>query len=166
MVSRNARYRASNFPVSSMCVPLRSHCLAASFPLVGTSLARRDQAPQTAVDVGTPRVGADIETFIFGNQTQMREADFRLLARLGKLENNLRALPLGFVFRKAEIVVQNKPDHFLAGNDFDQSYFAAMDVFVAIRKLVAEFAGLAFNFFRPPSTNINDGREGLFRRLV
>src|ERR1022692_587805 len=41
-----------------------------------------------------------------------------------------------------------------------------MDVFVAIGELVTERAGTPFNFFRPPSTNIVDGVEGLFRSLV
>jgi hypothetical protein len=41
-----------------------------------------------------------------------------------------------------------------------------MDVLVTIRKLIAEFAGATFNFFRPPSANIIDGGEGFLRRLV
>src|SRR6266853_3043988 len=41
-----------------------------------------------------------------------------------------------------------------------------MDVFVTIRKLIAEFVGATFNFSWPPSTNIIDGSEGFFRSLV
>src|SRR5712664_2817814 len=41
-----------------------------------------------------------------------------------------------------------------------------MDVFVTIRKLIAEFFGATFNFSWPPSTNIIDGSEGFFRSLI
>jgi hypothetical protein len=41
-----------------------------------------------------------------------------------------------------------------------------VDIFVVIRELVPEFVGGAFNFLRPPSTNILDGLEGFLRSLV
>jgi hypothetical protein len=85
---------------------------------VGLHFACSNQAPQTTVDVGAPYVGTDIETLIFGNQAQVSEADFGLVALLGKLKNNFCALPLALVFRKIKIVVDNKPNDFLVGDYF------------------------------------------------
>jgi hypothetical protein len=66
------------------------------------------------------------------------ELGFRLVAIFRDFENDFRALPLAFVFREIETVVQNMPNDSLARNEFCDSYFAKMDVFVAIRKLSTE----------------------------
>ena len=105
-----------------------------------------NQAPQTPVYVRAPRVRADIETFVFGNQTEVSEADLRFIALSRDLKTDCRVLPLAFVFRKIEIVVQNTPDGFPAGNEFGDFDPAAMDVFVMIRELAAESIGTAINF--------------------
>jgi hypothetical protein len=48
---------------------------------------------------------------------------------------------------KVEIVVQNKPDDLLTGDEFGYFHLATTDVFVVIRELSPEFVGSAFNFF-------------------
>src|SRR5258708_8650929 len=77
-----------------------------------------NQAPQTPVYVRAPRVRADIETLVFGNQTKVSEADLRFIALSRDLKTDFRAFPLAFVFREIEIVVQNTPDGFPARNQF------------------------------------------------
>ena len=96
----------------------------------------------------------------------MGEAHFRLIGLLGYLENNFRAIPLGLIFGEIQVAVQDKPDDPLAGNQFSDPLFRIMDVFVPIRKLLAEFVGASFNFSLPPSANVIDGGECLFRSLV
>lgn len=73
------------------------------------------------------------------------ESDFRLIAFFGDLKNDIRARPLVLVFREIEPVVQDVPNHFLAGNEFCYFNFARMDVFVAVSKLIPEFFSFAFN---------------------
>ena len=77
----------------------------------------------------------------------MSEADLRFIALSGDFKTDFRALPLAFVLSEIEIVVQNMPDDFFAGDKSGYFDFATMDVFVPIRKLIAEFVGTAFNFF-------------------
>jgi len=79
-------------------------------------LACSNQAPQTAVYIGAPGVRADVETFVFGNQTQVSEVDLRLIALSRDLEADLRSLPLALVSSEIEEVVQDMPDDFLAGD--------------------------------------------------
>src|ERR1700690_390114 len=52
------------------------------FQRIRLALAFDNQITKAAFDVRTPRIGADIKTFIFGNQALMREADFRFFALL------------------------------------------------------------------------------------
>ena len=75
-------------------------------------------------------------------------------------------LPLSFVFGEIEIVVQYEPRDFLPGDELGYFHLAAMNIFVMIGELSPEFVGRAFNFFRPPPTNVIDGFENFFWRLV
>ncbi len=52
------------------------------FQGVRLAFAFGNQIAQAALDVRTPRIGTDIEALIFGNQSLMREADFRFIALL------------------------------------------------------------------------------------
>jgi len=61
-------------------------------------------------------------------------------------KNNLCVLPLGFVFGEIEVVVQKQPHDSFAGDELSYFHFAAMDVFVMIDELSAEFVGSTFNF--------------------
>jgi hypothetical protein len=81
-------------------------------------------------------------------------------------EADFRALPLGSVFGEAEVVLPHAPDDLRARDEFNYLDSAAMDVLVSIGELGATFVGAAFNFLRPPSTNVIDGIEHFFRRLV
>src|ERR1700733_7937422 len=131
MVSRNARYRASNLPVSS--ISSRGDGSLLLFR-VGAPLACRNQTPQTAVDVRAPCVRADIEALVFGNQSQMSEAHLRLVPLSRDLEADFRALPLGSVFGEAEVVLQHAPDDLRARDEFGNFDSAAMDILVPIRE--------------------------------
>jgi hypothetical protein len=75
------------------------------------------------------------------------ETALRFAVFFRDFENNLCVLPLGFVFSKIEIVVQNQSNDFFAGDEFDYFHLATMDVFVVMRELSPEFVGSAFNFF-------------------
>ena len=48
----------------------------------------------------------------------MSEADLRFIALSGDFRTDFRVLPLALVFSEIEIVVQNTPDDFFAGDDF------------------------------------------------
>ena len=74
------------------------------------------------------------------------EEDFRFVTLLGDFKNNLCTRPLAFVFGEIEVVVQNKPHDSLATDELSYFHFAAMDVFVMIDELSAEFVGSTFNF--------------------
>src|ERR1700720_177539 len=100
------------------------------------------------------------------HQADMGEANFRFAALLADFKTDLGAVPFALVVDKAEGAVQHEPNDFLAGNEFRNLLLGIMDVFVSIRKLIAEFAGRAVNISRPPAANIVDGGEGLFGRLV
>src|SRR5580704_14887159 len=96
MVSRNARYRASNFPVSSIYpLALRSPAAAARslFPR-WISLACSDQAPQALADVETPGARAAAVTLDGRHQTHVGEAQLGLIALPGDVKNDVRAVPL------------------------------------------------------------------------
>src|SRR5580704_18386931 len=96
MVSRNARYRASNFPLSSI-YPLtwRSRFSAARslFPR-WLSLTFSDQAPQALADIETPGARAAAVTLDHRHQTHVGEAQLGLIALPGDVKNDVRAVPL------------------------------------------------------------------------
>src|SRR5207248_6527593 len=94
------------------------------------AFAGGDQAPQAAVDVGTPGVGADLEALVFWDQTKVREANLCFAPLLGDLKTDFRVLPLGLVLSEIEVVIENTPDDFLARRQFGYLYAAAMGVFV------------------------------------
>jgi hypothetical protein len=86
----------------------------------------------------------------------MSEADLGLAGLFGDFKGNFRAVPLCFVFGELQVGVQDEPDDFLARNEFRYFLFGIMDVLVAIGEDVTKFVGAAFNFPRPPSTNMID----------
>jgi hypothetical protein len=75
------------------------------------------------------------------------ETELRFVVFFRDFENDLCALPLGFVFSEIEIVVQNEPDDSFAGDEFGYFHPATVDVFVVICELSPKFVGGAFNFF-------------------
>src|ERR1017187_3561182 len=133
---------------------------------VGSALAGRNQTAQTAVHIGAPSVRTHVVAFVCGDKALVGEADFRLVAVCGDSKHNFRVRPLGLVLSEIEVVVHNKPDDFLVGHHFCHSHCATVHVFVTIGPLIAEVCRAAFDVFPPPSTNIVDGGEGLFGRLV
>src|ERR1700690_489626 len=67
------------------CVILTAHFPDFSnhfFQRIRPAFAFGNQIVQTALDIRTPRIGTDIEALILGNQSLMREADFRFIALL------------------------------------------------------------------------------------
>src|ERR1700726_792713 len=81
-------------------------------------LARGDQPAQIAVHEHAPGVRALLVAFVRRRQAAMREAELRLVARLGDLEDDVRAFPLVLVLHEAEVSVQHVPDDFLALDEF------------------------------------------------
>jgi hypothetical protein len=136
------------------------------FPHVGLPFACRNQVLQTAFDVSAPSVRAGVVALIFGNQALVGEADFGFVALPGDIKNNVGARPLGGVRGKIEVVVQDTPNDFFAGTQFSYLDLATMDIAEVIFEFRAELVGAAFDFFRPPATDIGDGSEGCFRRLA
>src|SRR5437899_12838863 len=96
----------------------------------------------------------------------MGETDLGLFDLFSNFKNDLCALPFALILRKIKVVIQNKPNHFFAGDKLRYFYFGAMDVFVMIIPFLAEFIGAAFNFLRPPSANIINGSECFSRSLI
>ena len=96
----------------------------------------------------------------------MDESDFRLITFFRDFKNDVRALPFVIVFGEIETISKYMPDDFLGEDEFCDLYFAKMHVLVAVSKLGTELVGAAFDIFRPPTANIIDRFEGLFRNLV
>jgi hypothetical protein len=71
------------------------------------------------------------------------ETELRFVIFFRDFENNLCAFPLSFIFSEIEIVVQNEPDNFFAGDEFGYFHPATMHVFVVIGELRPEFIGSA-----------------------
>src|SRR5262245_9597341 len=135
MVSRNARYRASNLPASSNTSLLR----------VWPAHTCCNQLAQTAVDVRAPRVRARIETLDARHQTLMREAELGLVLLSVNLEHDVGAVPLALVFDEIDVAVDDMPHNPLARHPFGDPLSGVMDVFVAVRELGAEHVGSALN---------------------
>src|SRR5262249_37964476 len=133
MVSRNARYRASNFPASSsMCT---------SFLLVRLPFARRNQAAQAVVDVKLPCARTATVAFEGGNKACVRKAEFGLVRLPFDLEDNVRAVPLGLFLDKVDVAVHDVPDDSLAWLPFSNPLSGVMDVLVAVLELSTETVG-------------------------
>jgi hypothetical protein len=86
---------------------------------IGTTFPCANQTSQTIVDIGAPCVGTDIEAFVFEDQAEVAEVDFRRVAVPGDLESDLRVLPLAFVFGEVKVVVPDESDYLFVGNAFD-----------------------------------------------
>src|ERR1700687_5269260 len=103
-----------------------------------------------------------------GNQTIVRESDLGFVALCGDFKGDFRAVPLALVFYKVQGAFHDKPDDFLARDEFRYFLFAVVVRVVAIGELIAKLAGAALNsrFACPPSPNVVDGSEGFCRSLV
>ena len=77
----------------------------------------------------------------------MRKAEFGLVVLVGDLKDNKNAFPLGLVFDKAIVAVQDMPYDFLTWYQFSDLLGAAVKVFVVELKLSSEFVGTTVNFF-------------------
>ena len=91
------------------------HPFPHSFP-DGLPFAFRNQAAQTIVEKA--HVGTVPIAFEGRNQALVSKVDFSFVASFRDFKNDFGALPLGFVFGEVEVVVQNKPHDFMAGNEF------------------------------------------------
>lgn len=81
----------------------------------------------------------------------MSELDFGLVASPGEFEYDLGAVPLGLVFTKAEVAVENGPDDFFARDQFLYGNFAPVQILEVILESFTDFIGVTFDFFRPQS---------------
>src|SRR5205814_69406 len=89
-----------------------------SLILIGLALTRGNQVTQTASDVGTPCVRADVVAFVEGDEADVREVDFCFVTLPGDLKDNVGVLPLTLVFHKAKVVVQDVPGNLFTWNKF------------------------------------------------
>jgi hypothetical protein len=93
----------------------------------------------------------------------MGEADLCFVTHSGDIESDIGIRPFGFILCEIDVAFQNMPNHSFARNIFCYLLLAAMDILITIRKLIAEFLGVAFNFSRPASTDVINGSEGIVR---
>ena len=96
----------------------------------------------------------------------MGKAEFGLPVLPVDLEDDVRAVPLASIFDKVDVAVHDMPDDLLAGHPFSDPLCGVMDVFIAVSELGAELVGASVKFSRPPSTNVVDGVEDFFGRLL
>ena len=96
---------------TSQNVSLRTSC-----ERVRLALPRGDQPAQIAVYERAPCVRAATEAFVSGYQTYVCKPDFRSALFFRDLKNNVRAIPLAFVFNKVELAVYHMPYDFLGRN--------------------------------------------------
>src|SRR5262245_40961737 len=96
----------------------------------------------------------------------MREADLCLAVLPRNFKTDLGIVPLIFDFRVADLTIQHMPDDCLARDELGNLHFAPVYVPDRVRELAVELISVAFNFSRPPSTNILDGLEDFLRSLV
>jgi len=75
----------------------------------------------------------------------VRKANFGFVTLLGNFKDNVSAIPLGLVRNKVEVVVQDMPYDFLAGDEFGDFECATVNVLVMVIKHGTEFAGVTLN---------------------
>src|SRR5262245_36241320 len=96
--------------VDSCLSLVRGHSLF-SFPSVllcervWLTFTRGDQLAQIAAYERAPRIRAATEAFELGSETDVCKTDFRFALLLSDLKNDIRTIPLAFVFHKAELAV-------------------------------------------------------------
>src|SRR4029453_7680744 len=144
----------------SNLLPIRVCCL------VGLSFTCRDQAAQAVIDIEAPRARTATVTLEGRNQTDVCEAQFGLSPLPVDLKDDVGAVPFGSVFDKVDVAVHDMPDHFFAWHPFSNPLSRLVDVLIAVRELGAEPVCASVNFSRPPPTNVVDGVEDFFRRLL
>jgi len=96
----------------------------------------------------------------------VRKTKFGLATLPGDLEDNVSAIPLGLVFDKVDAGLWDMPYDLLSWHPFGDLVGAEVKFFVVELKFSTEFVSSAFDFFRPPSTNVVDGIEDFFRGLI
>src|SRR5437764_12178601 len=124
------------------------------FLRVRIALAGRDQAAQAVVDVEPPGARAVAVALAGGNQTNVREAELRLAALAGDLEDDVGAVPLGLALDELEPGVRDMPDDLLPPHELGDLLRTAVKAFVAVGELGAELVGAPLDFSRPPSANV------------
>src|SRR5262249_26363041 len=115
------------------------------FRRVGMSLACRDQAAQTVVDIEAPRARTLTVALERGNQADVRDTEFGLAILPVNLEDDVRAVPLGSVFDEVDVAVDDVPDDSLAWHPFGNPLSGVVDVLVAVPQLGAERVGASVN---------------------
>src|SRR5208337_1351478 len=166
--------RLGQFSTSSLHSHLRLRksprpCPSASFRAflegVRLSLAGGDQPPQVAAHERAPRCRAVAVALECGDEARMREANFRLVALLRDLEDDVRADPLVFPV-EAELRVGHVPDDLLARNELCHFLPGEVRVPVAVGELGSYLVEAAADLSRPPPADVVYRIEDLFRRLV
>jgi hypothetical protein len=71
--------------------------------------------------------------------------NFRFFTLLGDFKDNVCVGPLGLVFDKVEVVLQNVPNDFLARYEFGDFECTTVNVLVVVIKHSAEFVGVSLN---------------------
>src|SRR5215216_4240824 len=127
------------------------------FFLMGVCFACGNEAVQTLMDIKAPCARTFTIALDARNQANVREAKFSLVAFPGDLKDNVGAYPLGLVFDKADLTFRGMPHNFTVRHELADFVGTAVDICVAIGKLVAKFVGIPFNLSRPPATHIVDG---------
>src|SRR5437764_15419205 len=90
----NARRTAPELDAPQRSLQERSY---RGFLRVGIALSARDQAAQAVVDVEPPGARAVAVAVEGGNQTDVREAELRLAALAGAVEDDVGAVRFGLV---------------------------------------------------------------------
>ena len=75
----------------------------------------------------------------------MREAEFSPVILPGNLKDNVSACPLGLIFGKANLALQDMPNDLLARHEFRDLLRAAVHVASVELKLSAEFVRTSLN---------------------
>jgi hypothetical protein len=98
----------------------------------------------------------------------VRESDLSLSAFLGDFECNLCPLPFALVIYEIDGAVCYEPGDPPPGKKLCYPLFRVMVRVVTVGELVIEFGGSPFDsrLPRPPSANVVDRSERLFRCLV
>jgi hypothetical protein len=87
------------------------------------------------------------------------ETHLRLSTSLRDLEDDFCPLPLGLIFGKLRTSLDNKPDDFLARQEFGYFLFRAVEAIITVRKHITDFLGLSLDLSFPPSPHIVDSLE-------
>src|SRR5262245_36269856 len=96
----------------------------------------------------------------------MNEAHFGPVALRGDVERDVGAGPLARVLGEREAGVDHPPHDPPSRNQLSDLLNGVVEVPVAVRELISDFVGVAFDVACPPSTNICYSGEDLVGRPV